>query len=57
MCICQISLRKLSRVAAYSKIDNYIKILEIFMNVKNLSVENSYLQNVFIFIGLNVKDV
>ena len=33
------SLRKLSTVAAYSKVDTYIKILEVFITVRNLSVK------------------
>ena len=34
------SLRKLSTVSAYSKVDTYIKILEAAITVKNLSVKN-----------------
>ena len=33
------SLRKLSTVAAYSKVDTYIKILQVFITVRNLSVK------------------
>ena len=33
------SLRKLSTVAAYSKFDTYVKILEIFITVKNLTIK------------------
>ena len=33
------SLRKLSTVASYSKVDTYIKILEVFITVRNLSVK------------------
>ena len=33
------SLRKLSTFAAYSKVDNYIRILEVFITVRNLSVK------------------
>ena len=34
------SLRKLSTVTAYSKVNTYIKILEAFITVKNLCVKN-----------------
>ena len=34
------SLRKLATVAAYSKVDTYIKFLEVFITVRNLSVKN-----------------
>ena len=33
------SLRKLATVAAYSKVDTYIKFLEVFITVRNLSVK------------------
>ena len=33
------SLRKLATVSAYSKFENYIKILEIFISVKNLTIK------------------
>ena len=32
-------LRKFATVAAYSKVDTYIKILEVFITVRNLSVK------------------
>ena len=34
------SLRKLSIMSAYSKFDTYIKIIEIFITVKNLTLKN-----------------
>ena len=33
------SLRKLATVAGYSKVDTYIKFLEVFITVRNLSVK------------------
>ena len=34
------SLRKLSTVAAYSKFETYLKIIEVFITVKNLKIKN-----------------
>ena len=35
------SLRKLSTVLAYSKFENYMKIVEVFVSVKNLQLKGS----------------
>ena len=32
-------LRKLSTVVAYSSFDNYLKIIEIFITIKNLKIK------------------
>ena len=41
------SLRKLSTVTAYSKVNTYIKILEAFITVKNLCVKKNNLKDYF----------
>ena len=33
------SLRKLSTVVAYSSFDNYLKIIEIFITIKNSKIQ------------------
>ena len=46
------SLRKLATVAAYSKVDTYIKFLEVFITVRNLSVKKNYLNWKFLYLLL-----
>ena len=48
------SLRKLATVAGYSKVDTYIKFLEVFITVRNLSKKLFKLE-ILVSIALDVK--